>query len=75
VAPDWTKQRLADILGARVDRPTLIEITTLGAAYLAGLLSGFHPTILSTSTEMTPHASNGLPFVSGRNNAATRPRM
>jgi glycerol kinase len=39
----WTMQRLADILDAPVDRPTVLETTALGAAYLAGLQSGFYP--------------------------------
>jgi len=43
VASDWTMQRLADILGAPVDRPTILETTALGAAYLAGLQSGLYP--------------------------------
>ncbi len=43
VASDWTMQRLADILGAPVDRPTIRETTALGAAYLAGLQSGLYP--------------------------------
>jgi len=43
VASDWTMQRLADILGAPVDRPTILETTALGAAYLAGLQSGIYP--------------------------------
>jgi glycerol kinase len=43
VASDWTMQRLADILGAPVDRPTVLETTALGAAYLAGLQSGLYP--------------------------------
>jgi len=38
-----TMQRLADILGAPVDRPTIMETTVLGAAYLAGLQSGLCP--------------------------------
>jgi len=42
-ASDWTMQRLADILHAPVDRPTVLETTALGAAYLAGLQSGFYP--------------------------------
>jgi glycerol kinase len=37
VASDWTMQCLADILDAPVDRPTILETTALGAAYLAGL--------------------------------------
>jgi glycerol kinase len=43
VASDWTMQRLADLLGAPVDRPTILETTALGAAYLAGLQSGLYP--------------------------------
>jgi glycerol kinase len=42
-ASDWTMQRLADILGAEVDRPEVMETTALGAAYLAGLAQGFYP--------------------------------
>ncbi len=40
---DWTMQRLADILNVPVDRPTVVEKTALGAAYLAGLQAGFYP--------------------------------
>jgi glycerol kinase len=36
-------QFLADILGAPVDRPTVMETTALGAAYLAGLKAGVCP--------------------------------
>jgi glycerol kinase len=36
-------QRLADILGAPVDRPVVRETTALGAAYLAGLEAGVYP--------------------------------
>ena len=43
VASDWTMQRLADLLGAAVDRPTMLETTALGAAYLAGLQAGLYP--------------------------------
>ena len=43
VASDWTMQRLADVLAAPVDRPQVFETTALGAAYLAGLHSGFYP--------------------------------
>jgi len=43
VASDWTMQRLADLLGAAVDRPTVLETTALGAAYLAGLHAGLYP--------------------------------
>jgi len=40
---DWTMQRLADIIGSTVDRPQIAETTALGAAYLAGLHTGFFP--------------------------------
>jgi glycerol kinase len=43
VASDWTMQRLADILAAPVDRPTVKETTAMGAAYLAGLAAGLLP--------------------------------
>jgi glycerol kinase len=43
VASDWTMQRLADLLGAPVDRPEIKETTALGAAYLAGLSAGLYP--------------------------------
>ena len=40
---DWTMQRLADLTGCLVDRPQVRETTARGAAYLAGLHSGFFP--------------------------------
>ncbi|WP_315920203.1 glycerol kinase GlpK [Mesorhizobium sp. SP-1A] len=43
VASDWTMQRLADILDAPVDRPTILETTALGAAWLAGSRAGAWP--------------------------------
>lgn len=42
-ASDWTMQFLSDILGAPVDRPTILETTALGAAYMAGLYAGVLP--------------------------------
>lgn len=43
VASDWTMQRLADLLDAPVDRPTVLETTALGAAWLAGHRAGVWP--------------------------------
>lgn len=43
VASDWTMQCLADILNAPVDRPTVLETTALGAAWLAGARAGVWP--------------------------------
>ena len=42
-ASAWTMQRLADQLGAPIDRPVVTETTALGAAYLAGLKAGVCP--------------------------------
>jgi glycerol kinase len=39
-ANGWLCQFLANILACRVDRPTNVETTALGAAYLAGLATG-----------------------------------
>src|SRR5580704_19058496 len=39
-ANDWFCQFLADVLGARVERPAELETTALGAAFLAGLATG-----------------------------------
>jgi glycerol kinase len=42
-ASDWSMQFLADIIGAKVDRPRMRETTALGAAWLAGQRSGIYP--------------------------------
>jgi glycerol kinase len=43
VASDWTMQFLSDILNVPVDRPTILETTALGAAWLAGWKAGVWP--------------------------------
>jgi len=43
VASDWTMQFLADMLNAPIDRPSILETTALGAAWLAGMRSGVWP--------------------------------
>jgi glycerol kinase len=41
VASDWTMQFLVGpVRAAPVDRPTVLETTALGAAYLAGMQAG-----------------------------------
>ena len=50
VAKNWVLQFLADILGARVDRPALVETTALGAAYLAGLQAGVYKSLEDLSS-------------------------
>lgn len=42
-ASNWTMQFLADITGAPVDRPTVLESTALGVAWLAGMRAGVYP--------------------------------
>lgn len=42
-ASDWSMQFLADIIGAKVDRPMVRETTALGAAWLAGQRAGIYP--------------------------------
>ena len=43
VASDWTMQRLSDLLNIKIDRPTVLETTALGAAWLAGMHVGVWP--------------------------------
>ncbi len=42
-ASDWSMQFLADIIGAPVDRPKVLETTAVGAAWLAGMRAGVYP--------------------------------
>ena len=50
-ASDWTMQRLADLLDTTVERPSNLETTAWGAAYLAGLHAGVYP----APAEMSSH--------------------
>jgi glycerol kinase len=42
-ASDYTLQYVADILNAPVDRPTHLETTARGVAWLAGYKAGLYP--------------------------------
>ena len=44
-ANDWLMQFQADLLGVAVERPDVVETTSLGAAALAGLALGIWPSI------------------------------
>jgi glycerol kinase len=44
-ANDWLCQFLADMLQAPVERPSGVETTALGAAFLAGLAVGVWPSM------------------------------
>lgn len=45
VKNSWLMQFLADMLDVEVDRPTILETTALGAAYLAGLRLGWYQSL------------------------------
>ncbi|MCV6614885.1 MAG: glycerol kinase GlpK [Cellvibrionaceae bacterium] len=47
---NWVLQRLADILGATIDRPHCVETTALGAAYLVALQAGCYNSTEALST-------------------------
>jgi glycerol kinase len=47
---DWLMQLLADLLGAPVERPRVVETTALGAAYLAGLGAGVYGSLDDIAT-------------------------
>jgi len=47
VANNWFSQELSNVLEVKVSRPKVIETTSLGAAYLAGLHSGVFDTLSS----------------------------
>jgi glycerol kinase len=49
VVNDPLMQRLADTVGAPVERPKVIETTALGAAFLAGLQAGLWPSLEALS--------------------------
>ncbi len=48
-ASDWSMQFLADIIGAPVDRPEVLETTALGVAWLAGQRAGVYPDLAGFS--------------------------
>ena len=50
VVNDPLMQRLADTVGAPVERPRVTETTALGAAFLAGLQAGLWPSLESLSS-------------------------
>ena len=53
VVNDTLMQRLADTVGAPVERPTVTETTALGAAFLAGLEAGLWPSIDALASTWT----------------------
>ena len=51
-ANDWMAQDIANILNLPVERPEFIETTALGAAMLAGVGAGLHPSLEDASSAM-----------------------
>jgi glycerol kinase len=49
-ANDWLAQDLADMLGLPVERPAFVETTALGAAMLAAVGRGLHPSLEAAAT-------------------------
>jgi glycerol kinase len=47
VENNWFSQELSNVLQVKVSRPSVIETTSLGAAYLAGLHAGVFDTLTS----------------------------
>lgn len=68
-ANDWFCQFLADILDARVERPTEIETTALGAASLAGLAVGRWPDTAALAGSWSRGASFEPRMAAGRREA------
>jgi len=52
-ANDFLMQFQADILGTHVERPAVLEVTALGAAFLAGLAVGFWQGLDDVKARMT----------------------
>ena len=75
VASDWTMQRLADILDAPVDRPTILETTALGAAWLAGSKAGVWPKAREFSPRPGRSTGGSIPEMDAKTRAAKAERL
>ena len=61
---DFLAQDLADLLDVPVDRPENVESSALGAAMLAAVGAGLHPTLQTASTEMRGSSEAFAPAMS-----------
>ena len=61
VANDWMVQDIADIIELDVRRPAFIETTALGAAILAAVGAGLHPSLGEAASAMIGDASTFAP--------------
>jgi glycerol kinase len=69
-ANDWFCQFLADVLDTRVERPTELETTALGAAFLAGLATGVWPDLQSVAKTWATGASFSPSMAAARRSEA-----
>jgi glycerol kinase len=60
-ANDWMAQDVADILGIEVIRPDFVETTALGAAMLAAVGAGLHPSLEAAAEAMIGPAKHFHP--------------
>jgi len=56
-ANDWFCQFLADVVDARVERPSQVETTAMGAAFLAGLACGVWTDLAAVASTWTSGAT------------------
>ena len=61
VANDWMAQDIADITRLTVTRPDFAETTALGAAMLAAVGAGLHPSLEAAAAAMTGPARDFAP--------------
>ena len=52
-ANDWLAQDIADVLRLPVVRPDFVETTALGAAMLAAVGAGLHPSLEAAAAALT----------------------
>ena len=64
VANNWLAQDLADILKLTVERPAVVETTALGAAMLAAVGAGIHPSLEDAAAAMSGEATRFEPQMS-----------
>ena len=67
---DFLAQDLADVLGIAVDRPADVESSALGAAMLAAVGAGLHPSLRAAATAMRQCGDRFTPATSDASRAA-----
>ncbi|HEV2044204.1 MAG TPA: FGGY-family carbohydrate kinase, partial [Sphingomicrobium sp.] len=67
---DLLAQDLADVLGIAVERPANVESSALGAAMLAAVGAGLHPTLEEASAAMRGQSATFAPAMTAEHRAA-----